>query len=69
MTASEQEMIRLGHVQDHLQCVNARIRTYRAIANTTSSAVVAEHFHQCADDLAAAEQKIGQRVMGFADVR
>lgn len=69
MKTDEQLVVELGHFRDAQLSADARIRCYRALAATTASQVLAAHFHQCADDLAAAEQKIGQRVLAFESSR
>ncbi len=65
MTCAEQLVIELGHAGDKVSTVEARIARYRAIAATSASHAITAHFFQCADDLAAAEQKIGQRTLDF----
>jgi len=54
------------HEADARLTIEARIQLYRAFAKVTSSENLAAHFHQCADDLEAAEARCGQRVINFA---
>lgn len=65
MKSNAQIVVEGAHCADEHLPVARRIEWYRALAATTASHSLAAHFHHCADDLAAAEQKIGQRTLDF----
>lgn len=65
MKTPHQIVVERVHCTDAAMTVAQRIELYRAIAETTSSAFVAAHFFRCADELDAAEKKIGQRTLDF----
>lgn len=65
MKANERTVIEGIHRFDTSLTLIERVRLYRAIASTSSSENVARHFHISADDLAAADEKIGQRLLVF----
>lgn len=65
MKTDEQLVVELGHASDKEASLAQRVRQYRALANTTAVPAIAAHFHRCADELAATEEKIGQRTLDF----
>ena len=65
-TEAEHLVIEHGHSLDDVAPVKRRINLYRALASTTGNKQIAAHFFQCADDLAAGEEKVGQRRFQFA---
>ena len=65
MKPAEQLVVQYGHSSDAQLPVHERIALYRALAVVSKSDDMTAHFFQCADDLAAAEQKIGQLLLNF----
>lgn len=65
MTKPEEIVLELGHAADAVLSVRDRIARYRAIAATSRSEELIRHFFECADELAAVEEAVGQLVLNF----
>lgn len=68
MKTAEEYVVELGHLIDRLP-IEQRVQYYRALARTTASQAIAEHFFACADDLSATEDRIGQRTLNFGKTK
>lgn len=65
MKSSEETVVEFVHSADARLTAGERIHLYRSFASTTNSEELAKHFFECADDLTAAEQKVGQLLLNF----
>lgn len=66
ITPAEQLVVDFVHSGDKASTIEQRVARYRAFAATSNSTSVAAHFFCCADELAAVEEKIGQKTIEFA---
>jgi hypothetical protein len=67
MNADEKRVIEFGHSADAVAPLSERIAIYRSLARTTARPRIAAHFFGCADELAAAEARIGQMLLDLSD--
>lgn len=65
MNRSEQIVVDSVHAAGAAVPATARIEIFRAHARTTAHDRIAKHFFECADELAAAEQRCQQLVLDF----